>query len=107
EVFELTLKIPAKSGTIRFPQQNTSGSIKALMPVEVVSATLPVAKEKEFEIDTQKPIKEQPIHAVTLRFKAPAVDRPTMFMVSGQQKLPKGGGMGITRGVIVGPAAGK
>jgi hypothetical protein len=107
QVFELTLKVPAKVGAIRFPPQNSPGSIQPLVPIEVVSATLPIAKDKQFEIDTQKPTKDQAIHTVTLRFKAPVVERATKFMVNGQQTLPGGGGMGITRGIVVIPTAAK
>jgi hypothetical protein len=104
EVFELTLKVPANVGTIRFPLQTVTGAIKALQPFEVVSATLPIIKDKMHEIDTHKPTKAEPIHTVTLRFRAPDVDTPTMFMINGSQRLPDGGGMGITRGVLVSPA---
>ncbi len=93
QVFELTLKIPAKSGTIKFPPQNSPGSIQPLVPIEVACATLPVAKDKQFEIDTQRPTKEQPIHSVTLRFKAPG--RRAADHVHGQRPAVAAGGGGM------------
>jgi hypothetical protein len=107
DVFELTLKVPANFGTIRFPSQTTSFAIKPLNPIEVVSTTLPVGKDKTHEIDTHKPIKAEAIHAVTLRFRAPAVDAPTMVMINGLHRFPQGGAAGITRGILVSPAKAK
>ena len=108
EVLELTLKVPANVGTIRFGPQPENENIRSLFPYEVVSKSLPVdTKDKTFEIDTQKPLKEEALHTVTLRFRVPETDTPTMYMVNGQQRLPNGGGMGLTRGIVVSPAKGK
>ena len=108
EVLEVTLKLPAKVGTIRFGADAENENIRSISPFEVVSTSLPVAtKDKSFDIDTQKPLKAEALHTVTLRFRVPNVETPTMFMINGQQKLPKGGGMGITRGIAVQPTKGK
>ena len=108
EVLELTLKLPAKVGTIRFGAESVNDDIRSLSPFEVVSPSLSIAaKDKVFEIDTQKPLKAETLHTVTLRFRVPEVESPTMFMINGQQRLPNGGGMGITRGIAVLPGKGK
>jgi hypothetical protein len=107
EVFEVKLKVVANSGQISFPPQPAKlEAITVLTPFEVVSDTLPVAKDKNNEVDSNKPIKAEALHTVTLRFHAPAVEAPTMVMIQGLRQYTNGSA-GLVRGVVVVPAKAK
>jgi hypothetical protein len=105
ELIELKLVVPANAGIIKYStKQEENRTIVHVPLVEADCATLPVEKVgAELHIRTNQPLKDEPRHTVTLRFKAPRVTAPTMVMVTGWRALNNAGGHGITRGIVVLP----
>ena len=95
-VIELRLKLPANGGTVTFRKKKSKDNPIEAIITEATCATLPVqAGKEEITIDTGKPLKEDAVHVVTLRFMAPKVDAPTMVAIIGETSF--------VRGVIVQP----
>jgi hypothetical protein len=107
---EVKLRLPAGGETVTFKKKKgTDNPVEALIS-EAECATLPIqAGKEEITIDTAKPIKAAEAHIVTLRFKAPPVEAPSMVVIDGWVALPpsipgtRGGGYHVIRGVIVQP----
>jgi hypothetical protein len=101
---ELRLMLPPGSGVVAFKKTKSVESPPEALIAEAACATLPVqAGDKDVRIDANKPLKDQKLHAVTLHFKAPEVDAPTLVVCNGWFTLAGGGGFTLTRGVIVEP----
>lgn len=106
EIIELALKLPTGAGVIKYTTKPENGNVVQLPLLEASCETLPVKNVgNEYQILASKPLKAEKLHTVTLRFRAPTVAAPTMVMLSGWRMLSNGGGHGITRGVVVMPAA--
>jgi hypothetical protein len=109
-IIEVRLRLPASGETVTFKKaKGTDNPVEAIIR-EAECATLPIqAGKEEITIDTSKPLKPAAEHQVTLRFKAPQVDTPTMVVIDGWVSLPptipgtRGGGYHVIRGVIVQP----
>jgi hypothetical protein len=109
-VIEVRLKLPAGGDTVTFKKgKGADGPAEALI-TEAACATLPIqAGEKEVVIDTARPLKAAAAHVVTLRFRAPAVEAPTLVVIDGWVSIPPAvpgataGGYHLIRGVIVRP----
>jgi len=109
-IIEVKLKLPAGGETVTYKRaKGTDNPAEALIS-EAECATLPVqAGTGVISIDTSKPLKAAAVHIVTLRFKAPKVDAPTMVVIDGWVSIPPtvpgttGGGYHVIRGVIVQP----
>lgn len=109
-IIEMKLKLPARGETITFKKKKGTDHLAEALISEAVSETLPIQAGKEaITIDTGKPLKAAALHIVTLRFRAPKVDAPTMVAIDGWVSLPstipgtRGGGYHAIRGVIVQP----
>lgn len=109
-IIEVKLKLPAGGETISFKKKKTIDNPTEALISEAECATLPIQVGKEeITIDTSKPIKAAPVHMITLRFKAPRADAPTMVVIDGWVSIPStvpgiaGGGYHAIRGVIVQP----
>jgi len=104
------LTLPSGRETVTFKKtKGTDNPAEALIS-EAECATLPIQTGKEeIVIDTSKPLKVAAVHMVTLRFKAPKADAPTMVVIDGWVSIPPtvpgttGGGYHVIRGVIVRP----
>lgn len=76
--------------------------------IEVSSESLPVApgKDDSFTLDFSKPVKPQEVHTVVLKFTAPEVETATSLTIdTWLWAKGKKGGHGITRGIVIEPAA--
>jgi uncharacterized protein (TIGR03067 family) len=109
-IIEVKLKLPAGGETVTFKKEKGIEKPAEALISEAVCATLPIQDGKEeITIDTSKPLKAADVHVVTLRFKAPRVDAPTMVVIDGWVSVPStvpgtsGGGYHAVRGVIVLP----
>ena len=109
-IIEVKLKLPAGGETVTFKKAKSMDNPVESLISEAECATLPIqAGKEEIMIDTSKPLKAAAVHVVTLRFRAPRVDAPTMVVIDGWVSLPpsipgtKGGGYHVIRGVIVQP----
>ena len=107
-VIELKLTIPAGGGLIKYKKDPGSSSSK--LPIkkaairEAVSETARITSDdKLITIDTKNPTKQAKTHSIIVRFDAPKVTDATMVYADGWLQKSKGGGHGITRGVIVVP----
>jgi hypothetical protein len=104
-VIEMKLKLPAGGGeTVTFKKTKGIDSPVEALISEARCDTLPIqiSKEGDITIDTANPLKEAPVHTVTLRFKAPRADVPTMAVIDGWVTVA-GGAYHVVRGVIVQP----
>jgi hypothetical protein len=107
-VIELTLKLPANAGILKYTkgigERNPALAISKATVKEAVSETaLVTADDKFIIIDTKKPAKQAPVHTVTVRFDTPKVTQPTMVFVDGWLAKSEGSGHVITRGVVIVP----
>jgi hypothetical protein len=107
-VIELTLKLPANAGILKYTkvkeERNPAIAVSKATVKEAVSETaLITADDKSITIDTKKPAKPAPMHTVTVRFEAPKVAEPMMVYVDGWLAKSEGSGHGMTRGVVVVP----
>lgn len=109
-IIEVRLKLPAGAETITFKKKKGMDNPVEAIISEAECATLPIqASDKAIVIDTGKPLKAAAVHVVTLRFRAPHADTPTMVVIDGWVALPPsiagtpGGGYHVIRGVIVQP----
>jgi hypothetical protein len=109
-VIEVRLKLPAGGETVTFKKAKSIDAPVEALIIEVQCDTLAIQISKEaITIDTTKPLKVAPVHAVTLRFKAPRVDVPTMAAIDGWVTLAPAfpgaaaGSYHVIRGVIVQP----
>jgi hypothetical protein len=109
-IIEVKLNMPAGGETITFQRgKGTDNPAEALIK-DAECATLPIQDDKAaIVIDTSKPLKAAVVHIMTLRFKAPKVNAPTMVVIDGWVSIPStvpgasGGGYHVIRGVIVQP----
>lgn len=109
-VIEVKLKLPAGGETVTFKKGKGMDHPAEALVSEAECATLPIQAGKEaIVIDTSKPLKAAAVHVVTLRFRAPKVDVPTMVVIDGWVSIPPsvpgttGGGYHVIRGVVVVP----
>jgi hypothetical protein len=109
-VIEVKLRLPAGGETVTFKKAKGMDIPAEALISEAECATLPIqAGNKEIAINTSKPLKAAAVHMVTLRFRAPKVDAPTMVVIDGWVSIPPtvpgtiGGGYHVIRGVIVQP----
>lgn len=109
-IIEVKLKLPAGGKTVTFKKQKGIDNPAEALISAAECATLPIQSGKEeIVIDTSKPLKAAEVHTVTLRFRAPRVNAPTMVVVDGWVSIPPtvpgttGGGYHVVRGVIVQP----
>lgn len=105
-IIEVKLKLPAVS----FRKKKSIDNPAEALISEAECATLPIqASAEAIVIDVSKPLKAVAMHTVTLRFRAPNVDAPTMVVIDGWVSTPPmvpgttGGGYHVIRGVIVRP----
>jgi hypothetical protein len=108
-IIEVKLRLLAGRETVTFKKaKGTDNPVEALIS-EAECATLPIQAGKEsITIDLSKPLKAADLHIVTLRFRAPRVDAPTMVVIDGCVSIPPTvpgttGGYHVIRGVIVQP----
>jgi hypothetical protein len=104
-IIEVRLKLPAGGETVMFKKgKGTENPAEALIS-EAECATLPIQATKEaIAIDTRNPVKAAVVHIVTLRFRAPKTDAPTMVVIDGWVSMPPtDAGYHAVRGVIVQP----
>ena len=109
-VIEVKLKLPASGETVTFDKAKGTDNPREALITEAECPTLPIQDGKGvIVIDTSKPLKAAVVHLVTLRFRAPKVDAPTMVVIDGWVSIPPtvpgttGGGYHVIRGVIVQP----
>ena len=109
-IIEVTLKLPANGETVTFKKQKGIDSPVEALITEAECPTLPIrAGKEEITIDTSEPLKAAAVHAVTLRFRSPTVNAPTMVVIDGWVSLPPtvpgmaGGSYHVVRGLIVQP----
>lgn len=102
-VIEVKLNLPASGEVVTFKKTKSMDTPVEALIYEARCDTLPIQVSKEsITIDTSKPLKAALIHSVTLRFKAPKVEVPTMAVIDGWVTVA-GGGYHVIRGVIVEP----
>lgn len=103
-LIEVKLKLPAGGETVTFKNTKSMDAPTEALISEALCDTLPIqiSKEGNITIDTTRPLKAAPVHTVTLRFKAPRADAPTMVVIDGMVTI-SGGSYHVIRGVIVQP----
>jgi hypothetical protein len=103
---EVELVVPANRGLINFPKAGANKyPLKEAFIAEAKCDSLKVTDNgKEIVIDANQPLKNQNVHTVRLRFRAPNVQKRSMVLINGWARQGQGG-HGITRGVIVVPGA--
>lgn len=102
-VIEVTLKLPAGGEVLTFKKTKSMDTPVEALISEASCKTLTIKDTKEaITIDTSKPVKEAPIHTVTLKFKAPKVDAATMVVIDGWVTMGAGG-YHLIRGVVLEP----
>ncbi|MBM4033736.1 MAG: hypothetical protein FJ291_18415 [Planctomycetes bacterium] len=108
---EVKLLTAANQGTMKLSRKLTPAEEKDgvvtrpahIPPSEAVCGTLTITStDNAAAIDTGKPLKEQALHAVVLRLKAPDVVAPTLVTFGGWTQHG-GGGFWLIRGVVVEP----
>jgi len=107
-VIELTLKVPANAGIIKYKKGGgqPSGKIaisKAAIKEAVSDTARITADDKVITIDVKKPDKQAAMHTIAVRFDAPKVEEATMVFTDGWLQKSGRSGHGITRGVVVAP----
>jgi hypothetical protein len=103
EVFEVKLMMQSPGGVVKFSRKG--GNEVAISQLPLVEAVCPSLAVKvsgdQIQIDANRPLQPQKIHPITLRFRAPEVKSPTLFMITGWRATSGGSGHGVTRGIVV------
>jgi hypothetical protein len=107
-VIEIKLRIPARTGILKFKKAAQRRLPDCVITEATIrgaeSETAGISADDEYiVIDTNKAALAAKLHTVTLRFAAPKVAQPTMFYINGFLAISAGTGHGITRGVIIEP----
>lgn len=104
-VITVDLVLEGPKGIITFKKAKSIEQLPEALIQEARSETLPIqSTDAEIKIDTTKPTKDATPHRITLKFKAPKVEGPTLAAIDAWVALSQGGGFHAIRGVLVKPA---